>query len=463
MLTEMPLGFSVNGMATRCPVQYVLRCDPTLHEPKVRFQGTPVDTVDLPKTVQAHMRTIQGISGTVVEVLIQGPRVKDMVFVDLPGLNVLGGERDIRDLVVSYMRRPNAFGVVVVPPGDQEIAANMGIAACLRLAEESGVPRVHEKFLVLINKCDTMASWLQPGGTKMDSQLFKPLHEINNNFMFICLNPTAADLDEHSFADRAKFLQDIPRLEQAFFTEKLFPNLERKYPGRFGVKNVQNVMSQRLRDHFMPQVDDMLHAMVRNRIELEDSIEALQASRDDCHVPAAEGAIDFFVETLFNTVKKGGTSETQAMNLYDVIDTTCVTVGLSGGGAQVSVGGRTGAPAEDGGFGLSKKWRLALDRERLTDKLTTKYDGSKCSRAAVPLLNDFDRKMTGIACFKQARTYIEVCALTSPFRVTSAPEIMNIGLNSMSGAFDVTEVVKHMTHQQMDELIPGLFVPAVWW
>jgi GTP-binding protein EngB required for normal cell division len=228
-LTQMPLGFSDDTIATRCPVKYLLKCDPDLSQPEVKFQGREIQAEELRTKVREHMSAIKGVSAEIADVTIVAPHVRDMVFVDLPGFNNLETERAIRDLVVSYMKKPNAFGVFVVTPTDKDMTANSGISPFFAMAREAGVPKAHEKLLVVVNKVDTMSEWLRPKQTEhVDKFMFPALHEINDNFMFICLNSTAEKIKNHSFAEREEFLRSVIRKENEFFAEKLYPNLQGK-------------------------------------------------------------------------------------------------------------------------------------------------------------------------------------------------------------------------------------------
>jgi len=227
-LTQMPLGFSDDTIATRCPVKYVLKCNPDLSRPDVKFRGHPIPADELRTKVREHMGAIKGVSAEVVDVTIEAPHVRDMVFVDLPGFNNLDTERPIRDLVVSYMKKPNAFGVFVVTPTDKDMTANSGISPFFAMAREAGVPKAHEKVLIVVNKVDTMSEWLRPKQTDpVDTFMFPTLHEIKDNFMFICLNSTAESIKNHTFTEREKFLRAIAEKEDEFFREKLYPNLQK--------------------------------------------------------------------------------------------------------------------------------------------------------------------------------------------------------------------------------------------
>lgn len=230
-LTQMPLGFSDARIATRCPVKYLLKCNTELSEPKVKFQGRPIPATELRTKVREHMHAIgDGISAEVADVTIEAPDVRDMVFVDLPGFNNLDTERPIRDLVVSYMKKPNAFGVFVVTPTDKDMAANSGISPFFAMARDAGVPNAHEKLLIVVNKVDTMNEWLYPTQKDpVDSFMFPTLHEIKDNFMFVCLNSGGENITNHSFAERETFLRSIADKEDRFFREKLYPNLEKTY------------------------------------------------------------------------------------------------------------------------------------------------------------------------------------------------------------------------------------------
>lgn len=458
-LTDIPLGFSDGHIATKCPVEYTLICDPSLQEPDVQFQGERVTAHDLRRRVQEHMQNIPEISHSIVKVRITAPKVRQMVFVDLPGFCNKDFELEIRNLALTYMRKRDAFALYVVAPSDKDVTADSGITNLFQLARDAGVIMTPENFLIVINKIDTQWELLRPRQTEfVDDYVFKTLGDpIKNNYMLICLNPAGIKLTEQTFDERKQFLDQIATVESKFFDEKLRPNLKylHDYKERVGVEKVRQILERRLRDMFMPHIHILLDAVNNHRRKLQTKLDQLKIMQGDHSTPSATRPVEFFVETLLSLVNVSTSSsmhDDTAMNLSDMLKAACTRADLESADASKknkSTGGG-GKP-----FALAEKWPYALDMEDIERVLCKDYSNRSMPRDSVHLLSQFDTKMIGAACFKQARMYLEVCALASPFFTKTTTAIHSIGHSSRTGGFNVTEVVRQTVHGQIDGLIHG--------
>jgi hypothetical protein len=147
LLSREPVGFSADGMATKCPVQYTFS---KKEEPSFRVNNNPCRREEIMTRIQEHMGRLPSIVRDVLHVEISGPNCLDLIITDLPGFNFQNDTKVILEIAVEYIAK-NAIVLGLTEYKFQMAETDQNFASLTELLRNSNVD--DDRVIRVANKC----------------------------------------------------------------------------------------------------------------------------------------------------------------------------------------------------------------------------------------------------------------------------------------------------------------------
>eukprot|EP00397_Hematodinium_sp_SG-2012_P013108 GEMP01013301.1.p1 GENE.GEMP01013301.1~~GEMP01013301.1.p1 ORF type:complete len:806 (-),score=216.39 GEMP01013301.1:623-3040(-) len=241
VLTGLPLGYSAQTTATRCPICWTITSGDDL---VVKVNGAEVPPQNVASKTEDHMEfirhNVQGeFTNKMLHIEVQKPFAEsspqgifDLVIIDLPGLKSEGtaGASEVRHIASSIIRDPASFVVVVAKatPDDPETISD--IDTINQLMTESN-PQSHwppragwkEKAIFVVNYLNVPAAqWQNFDNARC---FFRSAENLAlKDMFFVNLMPRSITEYNHKTADfdaKANYLANFIQYEADWFTKTM--------------------------------------------------------------------------------------------------------------------------------------------------------------------------------------------------------------------------------------------------